>query len=524
MLEKEKKKDFLSESSDGRYRTLFEQVNAAVFLTDLEGEIIEANWRSCELLGYSWEELSDISLQNIFPSDVEWEPLMEEISSKGGLNFESRNVRKDGSTLPVDVSVSLFTVNNKPVMLTLIRDITDRKKAEKKLKASEERYRSIFENSAVAITISDEQERIIDWNEYTEKMLGKTEEELYKTPVKELYPSDEWMKIRDEKIREKGMQHHLETKMIKKNGDLLDVDLSVSVIKDSENSPVGSIGVIRDISDRKKAERKLKESEEKYRSLFESTVDGTFVLDSRGEIVDINSRALEMFGLDKEEVTGENFLSMDLLTPKSLPIVVKQFGDLLSDKEAKTQETEIQNKNGNILNVEISSFFLVTRQDNEVDNFVVVVRDISDRKEAEIKLAKEHSLLQTLLDNVPDSIYFKDEQNRFILVNKAKARHHDVEPEDMIGKTDFDFMPEDEARRSFEDDNKVLNTGKFIIDKVEKITRKDGSKHWVSVTKVPRFDEDGNIIGTAGISRDVTRWIKIEQKLSEMNDSKIEIT
>ena len=234
------------------------------------------------------------------------------------------------------------------------------------------------------------------------------------------------------------------------------------------------------------------------------------VLDPRGEILDVNNKAQEFFGKSKKEFLGKNFLSMGLLTPKSLSIVVNQFQDLLSKKIATSQETEVIDKNGEMLNVELSSFFLVKKA-NEVDNFVLLIRDITDRKQAEIKLAREHTLLQTLMDSIPDSIYFKDEENKFIKVNKAKAAHCNVKPEEMIGKTDFDFLSEEEAKAAFNDDDEVLKTGKFIINKVEKLTNLEGSEKWVSVTKIPRFDPEGNIIGTMGISRDITELKKLEE-------------
>jgi len=383
--ELEKKENF-SQSTDGRYKTLFEQVNAAAFLTTLDGKILEANLKSCELLDYTWDELMELSLKDVFPESDDWSQLVEEISAKGGINFESENIKKDGTRIPVDISTSLFMMDGKPVMLALI-----------------------------------------------------------------------W-----------------------------------------------------DISERKKTEKKLKESEQEYRGLFESTTDGTVVLDARGEILDVNSRALELFGLEKEQVVGNNFITMDLLTPESLPIVVKQFGDLLSDRKTQSHETKIKDKEGNLLNVELSSFFLV-RKDNQIDNFVIIIRDISDRKQAEIKLAREHGLLQTLMDNIPNSIYFKDENNCFIMVNKAKAAHSNVKPEDMVGKTDFDFLSEEQAKKAFEDDQEILRTGKYIINKVEKLTDQSGAERWVSVTKIPRYDAEGNIIGTVGISHDVTEWKRLEE-------------
>lgn len=81
----------------------------------------------------------------------------------------------------------------------------------------------------------------------------------------------------------------------------------------------------------------------------------------------------------------------------------------------------------------------------------------------------------------------------------------------MVGKTDFDFVPPAEAQKAFEDDEEIMRTGKFIFNKIEKITDNFGDERWISVTKIPRFDLEGNIIGTMGISRDVTEWKKLEE-------------
>ena len=502
----------ITQTEDGRYHTLFEQINAGVFLTTLDGEILEANLRSCELLGYTWNELGNFSFKDAFPKTFDWEQFIDEISAKGGDNFESENVKKDGTTFPVELNISLFILDKKPVMLTVVWDITDRKKAEEQLKASEEKYRGIFDNSAVAIMLTDENEKIISWNKYTENMLGMNQDDLYMKYVESLYPPDEWKKIRAENIREKGMQHHLETKMYRNNNsETFDIDISISVCKDSCGVIKGAIGVVKDISEQKQAERKLRESEEKYEGLFECTTDGMLVLDNRGEILDTNSRTAEIFGFPEEKLRGNNFLSMGVLSPKALSIVVKQFQELLSNKKSQTHETECYDNNGRVFNVEISSFFLVKKND-QIDNFVVVIRDISDRKQTEIKLAKEHGLLQTLMDSTPDSIYFKDDDNKFIMVNKSKAAHNNTIPENMIGKTDFDFLSHEEAQKAHNDDEEVLKSGKFIINKIEKLTNQTGGIRWVSVTKIPRFDPEGNIIGTMGITRDLTDLKALEEK------------
>jgi PAS domain S-box-containing protein len=156
-------------------------------------------------------------------------------------------------------------------VLGIYEDVTERRQAERALQIAEERYRTIFENSAVAIMMADDQERLISWNKFTEQLLGMTKDDLYLKPVRSLYPEDAWDKIRTHEIRQKGIQHHLETQMLKKNGEVIEVDVSLSVLKDPDGHITGSIGVIRDITERKEADRKIKEAMD-LKSQFISTV------------------------------------------------------------------------------------------------------------------------------------------------------------------------------------------------------------------------------------------------------------
>jgi len=125
----------------------------------------------------------------------------------------------------------------------------------------------------------------------------------------------------------------------------------------------------------------------------------------------------------------------------------------------------------------------------------------------------EQYLLHALMNNISDSIYFKDKKNRFVMVNKAKAENSGVTPEDMIGRTDFDFFPREIAKKSFADDNRIIKTGRPVIDKVEEIIHLNKIRHWVSVTKVPWYDEGGKIIGTIGITRGITERKEAEEAL-----------
>ncbi|MBF0317637.1 MAG: PAS domain-containing sensor histidine kinase [Nitrospirae bacterium] len=144
-------------------------------------------------------------------------------------------------------------------------------------------------------------------------------------------------------------------------------------------------------------------------------------------------------------------------------------------------------------------------------------------KDDSLLLHSELRLLQVLMDNIPDSIYFKDAKNKFIMVNKAKADHSGTTSDDMIGKTDFDFMSMEQATKACLDDEQIIHTGTPITNKVERVTHMDGTEVYNSVTKIPLYDAGGAIIGTIGISRDITELIRSKERLQEKSEQLKEI-
>ncbi len=139
-------------------------------------------------------------------------------------------------------------------------------------------------------------------------------------------------------------------------------------------------------------------------------------------------------------------------------------------------------------------------------------QELAERRRMERALAHERDLLHALMDNIPDAIYFKDVDSRFVRINKAQAQTLGIDdPEAVVGKTDFDFpFTLEHAQDAYADEQRIVETGRPLIDKIESIQRADGKSRWVSTTKVPLIDRDGQVGGTIGITRDIT-----ERKLGE---------
>ena len=188
-------------------------------------------------------------------------------------------------------------------------------------------------------------------------------------------------------------------------------------------------------------------------------------------------------------------------------------------------------------------------QHGTIVGLIGIGRDITERKLAEDKLAFERGLFRTLMEYLPESIYFKDLQSHYVRVSQAKIkknlqlvreRYHEVNPSKGVenwpsyleseeqfaayitGKTDFDVFPEERARPAFEDEQKILQTGEPLLDKLECTKTSDGKTYWVLSTKIPWRDEDGNIIGTFGVSHDITALKEAEAKLNQIHKQLLE--
>ncbi len=144
--------------------------------------------------------------------------------------------------------------------------------------------------------------------------------------------------------------------------------------------------------------------------------------------------------------------------------------------------------------------------------------EIAERHRVDRALVEERQRLNVLMESVPDSIYFKDHENRFLQVSRALAHRFALKtPEEAVGRTEFEFLSPEQARTAFEDELQVMHTGLPVIGKIESETRPDGRQSWVSTTRMPLRDAEGKIIGTFGISRDITSLKRAEEELLATN-------
>jgi PAS domain S-box-containing protein len=261
-----------------------------------------------------------------------------------------------------------------------------------------------------------------------------------------------------------------------------------------------------DISILKFSRQDIGKNEEMFRKAYFTSRDSININRlSDGLYVSINEGFTKITGYTEADVIGKTSLEMNIWY--NLEDRKKMVEELKSSGEVKDQEAKFLSKNGAIV------IGLITASLIDLDgkpHVLTIIRDITIRKHAEEALAKEQFLINALMNNLTDHVYFKDMESKFIRNNKAHAFSFGLDDsEQVVGKSDFDFFEEKAARQAFEDEQAIIKTGEPIL-KEEKLTRKDSSDAWFSAIKMPLRDNEGKTIGTFGISRDITERKRIE--------------
>jgi PAS domain S-box-containing protein len=223
-------------------------------------EFVFTNLTFTAMLGYKKEELLGRKVADVFAESKEFKEILAQLKKDALLdNYEVMLRRKSGGAVAVSLGITAERDAHGAIHFLdfVVEDITKQKEIEKDLTRSRELFKVIFDHSAAAITVTDKDEKIIAWNPFAEQMFEMTREDLFNKPVKDLYPEREWRKMRKLKIREKGSLSGISTEVIKKDGTLLDVDASISIIKDLKGEVAGSIGILRDTTKQRRTQEML---------------------------------------------------------------------------------------------------------------------------------------------------------------------------------------------------------------------------------------------------------------------------
>ncbi len=274
-------------------------------------------------------------------------------------------------------------------------------------------------------------------------------------------------------------------------------------------------------SDREKAqlealEARLRASESFYQSLVETLPQNILRKDVQGRFTFANQRFCQAIGRSLEEILGKT--DFDLFPAELAAKYHRDDLRVITTQENLDTIEAHQGFHGEKLFVHVIKTPLYDHS-GRVIGIQGIFWDVTQRKRIEEELAYERDLLRSLLDHIPDRIYFKDAYSRFMRCSRSMAVRLGLsDPQEVVGKTDFDFHPPAQAREYFNDEQRILQTREPLINKLEQQRGPNDTEIWASVTKVPIFNQSGTITGLVGLSRDITQLKQTENALRQAEE------
>jgi PAS domain S-box-containing protein len=506
----------LSESEE-HYRNVAETATDAIITTDEEGVITFVNRAAERVFGYASADLFGLKITMLMPDYLRHvhEASLKTYIATGNRQLEYwepmtlSGLRKGGKEIPVELSVSRFTKNDKHVFTCIVRDITERKQAQESLL----RLAAIVESSSEAIIGNNLDGTIITWNRGAEKLFGYSAEEVIGRHLTIVVPADRADEVPRplENIgRGEGAAHH-ETVRMKKDGARIDVSITVSPIQDSAGKFIGASTIARDIAEQKRAEEKLRESEEHYRNVAETATDAIITTDGESAITFVNRAAERIFEHTSEELLGRKLTAL-------MPEYLRHVHQASLKTYITTGNRQLEywecieltglKKGGREIPVELSvSRF--TKNNKHV--FTCIVRDITERKQAQESLLR----LAAIVESSSDAIMGTALDGTIFTWNPGAEKLFGYSAGEAIGRHIGMLVPTD---REHEVVRTLGRIGRLeSTENYETVClNKDGMQIDVSITVSPIQDSAGEIIGASRIARDVTEHKQAEAQLKAL--------
>lgn len=501
------------DQNERRYRALIDQSIDGISLSDANNKLIFQSPGAERITGYSFEERSKLpGTAIVHPDDVaDVYSRMAMIKDKPGSStkYQWRVRHKDGHYLWIEgVATNLLDDPNVRAILNNYRDVTERKESEEKIAGSEKRFRALIENSEDAILLTDENIKVYYQSPAVERMTGISLEHRLNNPgVRNTYHEDlpAIQALIEKSKATPGKAIPFSSRLIHSFGHIIWIEGVITNLL-NDKSVGAMVFNYREITER----RKLEEQQTLFASLVNSSGDAILSKNLEGIITSWNRGAQSLFGYTPSEAVGENIM---ILVPTDLR---KEEAEILSrirkGENVDTFETRRIRKDGTIVHITITAS-PIRNADGTIIGASNISRDISERLYSEKKLRSERSMLRTLIDNIPDYIYVKDTASHHIINNKAMVEFIGAGSEaETLGKSSIDFFGENVAEGFLEEDKQILSTGMPMINFEETAITKSGEQKYLLTTKVPLTDDQNEVIGIVGISRDVT-----SQKQTELD-------
>ncbi|MBI5816479.1 MAG: PAS domain S-box protein [Nitrospinae bacterium] len=464
--------------SEEKFRTLFNGGNDAVTVTLLNGagmplRFVDVNDKAVELYGYSREEFMELSPISV-TVDPEYKArlkdILAEINSRGRAVFEWRSQGKGGKVLELEISSQKIKMLDSDYYISIIRDISERKRAEAKLKASESRYRALFENESDAIVVVDAQtRRYEDVNPAAMKMYGYTREEMLSMGPVDLSAEPESTLDAFRRIADNNVASHRVTmrRMKRKDGTVFPVELCVGVFE--EGGKVKHVTALRDISIRVEAEKAIRQSEERYKQLADNSPDIIYSFSDKRGGVYYSASAEKILGYPLGYMYEHPFLWNQSIHPDDLPLVALAVKELTLGLHFDV-EYRVKNCNGKWLWFRDRSIGMRANGDETIINGMATDLTVQKAQEEAIRCSEDK--YKAIFNNGLDAVFVVSRDvdgvtaSNFLDANDVVVKMLGYSRDELLTMTPDSLIPDNPELKAKlpEVGAKIMKDGRAIFD------------------------------------------------------------
>jgi PAS domain S-box-containing protein len=496
---------------------LVKYANDIILLADEKLKIVEANDRAIEIYGYTREELLSLNIEDLIASEDmdNFRQRIRHIKEKGAALAEAVHRRKDGVKLPVEVSARVIEVRGKPFIQSIVRDIRERKRSEEALRSEKQKFQFLTEKSPFGMVVVDKKGAFKYINPRFTEIFGYDLKDVPdgKTWFKRAYPDPDyrrhviasWM---DELAKSQPGEKRPKTYVVHcKDGAEKFVHFIPIQLETGDN-----LMFCDDISEQMEAEKKLKESEERYRALFDRSLDCIYLHDFKGKFIDLNDAALNLLGYEKKDIA---FLSLSSLISRDQFIKTEQILDELFKVGYQQNITEfrVKRKDGQEIFLEVKTSLVF--HDGKPYAVQGVGRDITRRKQIEDELRK----LAMVIQYSSELVNLANLQGQMVFLNEAGSRILGIKPEEAERHHILEVVPE-----AYHDAIKkeilpgLLSGGTWEGELQYKNLKTGGLIDAHAMTFPIKDPASGEIICLANVSLDITERKRAEKERANLEE------
>ncbi|HEK85352.1 MAG TPA: PAS domain S-box protein [Candidatus Aminicenantes bacterium] len=512
LVEKRKTEELLIEQQ--KLREILDGMRDGYYEVDLKGNFVFVN----ESLAKSWgrnrknmigrnyrDFLEPISIEKVFPVFNE---VYRTGQPKGGVEIQVTDVNGKVHNVEFSISLKKNTSGEPSGFYGIIHDVTERVKAEDELRQAYARISELMEAFPDAIYFKDLSGRYLIVNQAMEKLTGRRKEEIIGKKDEEIFPEELARQCRqsDEQVIQTGRAGVFFETLPLENGQLCYFESHKALFIDDQGQVYGIVGLSRDVTDKKLAEDKLNQSERDFRSLFENSTLGLYRTTPDGRILLANPTLVRMLGYESFEELASRNLEKEGEPGYERKKFIEQ---IEKNGEIRGLEAAWKRKDGSLVYVRESARAM-RDESGRVLYYEGTVEDITEKKLAEMALAEQRKLFQTVVDSADDIVFVLDKNYELILFNQAAAKTFGLEREQIEKRNFKELYPQEnwsEAAKRFE----RVFSGEVVREDVE--LRFGDKKIILNVTEVPLRNEKGEIYALCGIGRDLTTRVELEKAL-----------